>query len=82
MFKTIFRTMLFVLTLAAFQSLATNVASACDYRYVNVTMWETRQVCSTIWVTAYDSYGCAHRVPKTIYNTVRVPVTTTVKVYY
>ena len=83
MFKTALRTMLFVLSVTAFQTLASmNVASACDCRYVNVTIWETRQVPETIWVTVYDSYGCAKRVPKTVYNTIRVPVTKTVKVCY
>ena len=83
MFKTALRTMLFVLSFATFQSLgSTNVVSACDCRYVNVTTWEARRVPEAIWVTVYDSYGCSHRVHKTVYNTIRVPVTKTVKVCY
>lgn len=86
MFKTTLRSMLFVVpTLAALCVTTPNAASACDQPrcyYKDVTVWVPRQISDTIWITVYDDYGCAHRVPKVIYKTIQVPVTKTVKVCY
>lgn len=88
MFKSTLRSMLFVLSTAAVLSLgAASNASAHGYyqphcTYKTITVWEYCEVPVTIYVTVYDNYGCAHEVPKTIYKTVKVPVTKTIKVCY
>lgn len=86
MFKSTLRSMLFVVpTVAVLCLTSSSAVSACDpprCYYKDITVWVPRQVAETIWVTVYDDYGCAHRVPKTIYNTIKVPVTRTVKVCY
>lgn len=50
----------------------------CHYKWV--TVWETRTIAETIYVTSYDYYGRPISVPKTVWKTISVPVTRQVKV--
>ncbi len=44
----------------------------CTYK--TVVSYEYRKQAYSKYVTVYDKYGCPHRVKKTYYRTVKVPV--------
>lgn len=73
------KAMFVVPAMAALSGWSMTSATACDARYVAVTTYELRSVYETVWVTAYDDYGCAYRVRKVVTRTVRVPVTKLVR---
>lgn len=75
-----------------FATMIGSVGSACDSYYYpapvqhcsykKVVTYKFERVPVTKWVVVYDAYGCAHRVQKTCFETIKVPVVDYVKVCY
>ncbi len=52
------------------------------YRLQKVVTYTYKRVARTTYVTKYDDYGCAIQVPVVVYDTIKVPVVSWVKVWY
>jgi hypothetical protein len=76
-------------TVLGMATLFGSVGSACDSYYTpavhccsykKVVTYDYKRVPVTKWIVAYDAYGCAHKVRKTFYKTIKIPVVHYVKV--